>query len=623
MISTVTWLNTRRLPVLLAAATLIPAIVLVWLGVRLLQQDRELDRQRQRERLEVAAGRVALEIDRWLQDLEADLVAGHGIRLHKGGIEPATHGPILFQPADGPATQPSPAEIARIEIEEFQRRNLTHAEAAYRRLSTSGEVDVRAAALIGLGRVLRAQRQFDGARRAYDDLARLGPVIVAGQPADLVARQGRARTFESGRDSTALHREVEKLAQVLYAGRWPIDRSTFELYRDLVVQWDGPAPPAIDVARSEAAADLWRMWQRGDLDVRGRRLVQQGSLRMLVLWASSTDQAMVRVVADTEMFTTWGPLWRAQGLDVALSSIEGQPIVGEHVAGGITLAPSDTRLPFILTASFAAGDDSANTRRQLFLIGLVAAVLLTLGASYALYRTTTREIALARQQADFVSSVSHEFRTPLTSMRHLTELLASRSITSEERKQHYYELLAHETERLHRMVDSLLSFGRMSAGAYAWQLESAEIGDLVSAVVDEFRRDAAAEHRTVTSEVDAELPGIRADREALCRALWNLLENAAKYSETTAPIHVFARRQGETVLVGVQDAGAGIPASEHKRIFQKFVRGDDATRAGVRGVGIGLALVTRIAEAHGGSVRLESEPGRGSTFTLVLPCLES
>lgn len=123
-----TWLNTRRLPVLLAAATLIPAVVLVWLGVRLLQQDRELDRQRQRERLEVAAGRVALEIDRRLQDFEEELVAGHGIRLHEGGIEPAADSPILFQPVDGPTSQSSFSEIAAIEVEEFQRRNLTNAE---------------------------------------------------------------------------------------------------------------------------------------------------------------------------------------------------------------------------------------------------------------------------------------------------------------------------------------------------------------------------------------------------------------------------------------------------------------------------------------------------------------
>jgi signal transduction histidine kinase len=127
------------------------------------------------------------------------------------------------------------------------------------------------------------------------------------------------------------------------------------------------------------------------------------------------------------------------------------------------------------------------------------------------------------------------------------------------------------------------------------------------------------EGRQVTCEIEDGLPPIRADHEALSRALWNLLENAGKYSESGSPIHVFARRQGDSVLLGVRDEGLGIPSREQKRIFQKFVRGADATRAGVRGVGIGLALVTRIVQAHGGSVRLDSEPGRGSTFTIVLP----
>jgi two-component system sensor histidine kinase KdpD len=109
----------------------------------------------------------------------------------------------------------------------------------------------------------------------------------------------------------------------------------------------------------------------------------------------------------------------------------------------------------------------------------------------------------------------------------------------------------------------------------------------------------------------------------LARALWNLLENAGKYSEPGTQIRVFARRHGDSVLLGVDDEGVGIPPGERDKIFQKFVRGSDAKREGVRGVGIGLALVKRIVEAHGGSIRLESEPGRGSRFTLVLPCHES
>ena len=127
--------------------------------------------------------------------------------------------------------------------------------------------------------------------------------------------------------------------------------------------------------------------------------------------------------------------------------------------------------------------------------------------------------------------------------------------------------------------------------------------------------------RDVTCDVDADLPPIRADREALSRALWNLLENAAKYSDAGMPIRVFARRQGDLCASG--RAGRRrrhSPRPNSKRIFQKFVRGARRHAAGIRGVGIGLALVKRIVEAHGGSVRLESEPGRGSTFTLVLPC---
>jgi signal transduction histidine kinase len=154
-------------------------------------------------------------------------------------------------------------------------------------------------------------------------------------------------------------------------------------------------------------------------------------------------------------------------------------------------------------------------------------------------------------------------------------------------------------------------------------LEAADVGEMVRGIVDEFRREPAAAGREIVFEIAEDLPSARVDRDALSRALWNLLENAAKYSDPGKAIRVFVRRHQDKLLVGVEDKGAGIPASEREKIFSKFVRGADAKRAGIRGVGIGLALVQRIIEAHGGSVRVESEPGRGSTFTLVIPCHES
>ena len=246
-----------------------------------------------------------------------------------------------------------------------------------------------------------------------------------------------------------------------------------------------------------------------------------------------------------------------------------------------------------------------------------------IASAYGLYRATAREMALARQQSEFISTVSHEFRTPLTSMRHLTELLATNKVPSEERKATYYQLLARETERLHRMVESLLSFGRIQAGAYAWRLEPADASQLVQAVVEEFRSEQHSAGREVVCDADDDLPPIQADREALSRAVSNLLENAEKYSEPGTPIHVRTRRAGPALHISVEDRGNGIPLEEQKQLFRKFIRGSEARRAGIRGIGVGLALVKSVAEAHGGSVELASEPGQGSTFTLVIPCHES
>jgi signal transduction histidine kinase len=169
------------------------------------------------------------------------------------------------------------------------------------------------------------------------------------------------------------------------------------------------------------------------------------------------------------------------------------------------------------------------------------------------------------------------------------------------------------------MVETLLSFGRIEAGAYAFHMENLEVSGLLRDVVEEFRNEPLAKDRLILGDSQRGMPFIRADRETFTRAVWNLLENAAKYSEAGSPIRVFAKAGNGVLLIGVEDKGFGIPASERAGIFQKFVRGVDAKRAGVRGVGIGLALVKRIVEAHGGSIRVDSEVGKGSTFTIVLP----
>ena len=617
--------RTKAIPVFFLIATLVPLGALAWLGARILQQEREVERQRRRESLEIAAGRLALALDSRLRDIEERLASGAGIRFTGDGLEARRDSALLYGPVEAAAETPSPNAFTEAEALEFQRQDFAAAAAAYRALAYSGPPPVRAAALNRLGRVLRKAGDAPGALRAYGRLLELGETPVAGQPAALLARQARCRVYEAAGDTAGLRAESAGLAAALYSGEFHLDRPTFELYRDMLRQWGAKPPLSAPFARTEAAIALWRAWRGNDLAPRGRRVLRAAGELVLAVWAGAPERPVAWIGTRAELEELLGPLWRAQKLAVSLADMDGQIFLGRALPGAVALNAAQTHLPFILSAAAdgAGTDDGFRSRRTLLISGLLFTFAFMLAGAFGLYRVTTREIALVRQQSDFVSAVSHEFRTPLTSMRHLTELLAAGSVSTESRKAQYYELLARETERLHRLVESLLSFGRIEAGAYAWQIEPVEPRELVPKIVEEFRQDSQAAGRELLCEIETDLPPIQADREALSRALWNLLENAGKYSEPNSAIRVFAARRNGSVLLGVEDRGPGIAPAEQARIFQKFIRGAEAGRAGIRGVGVGLALVKRIMEAHGGSVRCMSEPGRGSTFILEIPCQAS
>jgi signal transduction histidine kinase len=227
---------------------------------------------------------------------------------------------------------------------------------------------------------------------------------------------------------------------------------------------------------------------------------------------------------------------------------------------------------------------------------------------------------VARLQSDFVSAVSHEFRTPLTSMRHLTELLEGGVVSSEDRKQKFYGVLAHETRRLHRLVESLLNFGRMEAGKLEYQFEELDAVALVREVAAEFQSESDGRSCSIELALpEAQALMIRGDRDALSRALWNLLDNAVKYSPAGSLVQVELAREGSRAAIRVKDRGMGIPSAEQKEIFKKFVRGSTSRDSSAKGTGIGLAMVQHIVDAHKGTVGVESWPGEGSIFTILLP----
>jgi signal transduction histidine kinase len=187
-----------------------------------------------------------------------------------------------------------------------------------------------------------------------------------------------------------------------------------------------------------------------------------------------------------------------------------------------------------------------------------------------------------------------------------------------EKRLTYHLAQERATSRLSRLVESLLDFGRMEAGAHPYRLERLDVGQLVKTVVDEFKKEADLNDLVIECAVPDDGPVVNGDSEALSQALWNLLDNAVKYSGENPVVRVEVEA-GSQVAIRVKDQGFGISSSERKRIIGKFVRGSSAKALGIKGTGIGLAMVKHIIDAHGGKLLIDSELGKGSTFTILLP----
>lgn len=234
-------------------------------------------------------------------------------------------------------------------------------------------------------------------------------------------------------------------------------------------------------------------------------------------------------------------------------------------------------------------------------------------------RSFTREMELSRMKSDFVSTVSHEFKSPLTSIRQIAEMLHSGRVPSEERRQKYYDVLLEQSERLSLLTENVLSFAKMEEGKREFVFEHVDmetlLRNMVSTVQDRVRHDGF----TIETEIEKSLPSIMADASALTQAVNNLIDNAVKYSGDSKKVIVKAYKDDEHVIIVVKDFGVGIKKEEIGKVFDRFYRGGDELTRTVKGSGLGLTLVKQIVEAHKGSLQVESEPGKGSVFTIRLP----
>ena len=267
-------------------------------------------------------------------------------------------------------------------------------------------------------------------------------------------------------------------------------------------------------------------------------------------------------------------------------------------------------------------DQAARTFRLTLTLVITTLLVAMVIGSWLIVADLRRQLTLARQKTDFVSNVSHELKTPLTSIRMFAELLAEGRV-SEPAKQHsYLHIITAEAARLTRLINNVLDFSRMERGEKKYKFETCDLVEVVRETAETLRPHLEQSGFRLDCHLPPEPCPVTGDRDAIAQVLVNLLSNAEKYSGERKEIRVELRRRNEPlpfVEIGVLDRGLGVPRGSEVKIFEQFYRAHDALSNGIQGSGLGLTLARQIARAHGGDVAYEPREGGGSCFSLRLP----
>jgi signal transduction histidine kinase len=635
-----------------AGLVLLVSLTLGWLGWRLVTQDATLQERLAHERLEGRADELLAgflrrveEKKAWLSQVGSTLphdgVAsaqpGAGavlVAFSKSGVQIQPPGHLLYYPVVAAPPRLDESLFERASELEFRSSDLTAAAEALTTLTRSTSAPVRAEALLRLAAVETKRGRRADALATYGKLSDDTTISQLEVPYGLLSRFARCQLLTDSHNEEASRKEATALLTSLESGTWALGKESYAYYSSSLRSRLGdvaPRPPddRLAVAAAvERAWNEWRLFQTSGTQSMTRAFRVSGSIEALAVVNANPERMVSLIYAgDAVRHLGFDPGAKRETRDVHawLTDERGQLVAG-------TPRPTETRstrslsaieLPWQLHVADASASGAGITteRRNSLVFALAAVVLLVLLACYAIARGVLREAAAGQLQSDFVSAVSHEFRSPLTTLRQLTELLADGRIRDEGRRLRYFSVLQQETSRLHQLVENLLDFGRMDAGRLRYRLEPVDFSRLVRAGIEEFQSHAGANGHAI--EISSERDGllVDADQDAMRRVVRNLLENAVKYSPGATTVWVNTGCEARAAVLRVRDEGIGIPPEEHARIFDKFVRGEAAKQACIPGTGVGLAMVKEILRVHRGDVDLVSEVGRGTTFTVRLPLL--
>jgi len=312
-------------------------------------------------------------------------------------------------------------------------------------------------------------------------------------------------------------------------------------------------------------------------------------------------------------------------MDVVISRLSGKTLRGEkNSSAELTLTTKffEDNFPPWRIEIFQSGEEALGAldiKRSFYFWTIITLVVVLIFGGVLISRTIAHEMAVLKLKSDFVSSVSHEFKSPLTSIKALTDRLQEGKVKDSEKMKQYYSLITQDVDRLTRLVRNVLDFSKIEEGKKEYEFVDTDVAQLVIEQVEDFKKGEFTKGLKIQSQISENIPCIGIDKEALSQVLNNLLDNAVKFSPDRKEITVNVSKDNINVFIEIKDRGIGIPPHELNRIFDKFYQGRSTIRQMVKGTGLGLTLVKHAVEAHGGRITVNSQIGEGSTFFIFLP----
>jgi signal transduction histidine kinase len=557
----------------------------------------------------------------------------------------------------------------RAEFFEFSQKNWTRASELYKDciLSTTLKQH-RAIAFEGLGRCLLSSKKYDEADKVYNELSKNYGQFQnnAGHPYGIIASFQLYEIAREKKEEENCIRILLNFYEKIREGTWLINIPVYDFYITEIESIlnsklnEGKFPEIqksyIDIQKQQSpyrqALVFTDFLERNTIpEIKEKLSLPRATGEVVprrLLITSEKDFFLVSyaILPDFQSEQTFygGFCWdlnllknqimpkvleditKDSGLDFKIVDERGQNITTgkEELTSkeSLTLTFRMIPLPWKLLVSHPEIKALEKTaRREIFFYGVLLTVivaLMLLGA-VLIARDISRESETTRLKTEFVHNISHELKTPLTLIRLYGETLQRKENLTNEEKKECYEIITKESERLSHLINNVLDFSRIEMGRKEFDFKKGNLADVIRDTLESYRYHLEKKGFAIHKDIARDLPEMNFDGEAIASVLINLLSNAMKFSPKEKEVTVRLFRDDENAVLQVADKGIGISPKEVSKIFQRFYQSENKTVSETRGSGLGLTLVKHITEAHNGRIQVESEPGKGSIFSVILP----